>query len=91
MNATEVQATSGGSRKIGTDRSAAIASPMISPPSPATISAAGTRRSSASTVWTAVAVCRPRTPPSTNPVADPRTTPTIVLDVVGSLTCVPIV
>jgi len=91
MNATDVQAASGGRRNTGTERRAAIASPRISPAMPATTSAAGTRRSSASIVLTAVAVWRPRTPPKTNPVADPSTMARIVLDVLASPICVPIV
>jgi hypothetical protein len=73
-NATLVQATSGGSRKTGTESRAATARPAIRPPTPATISAAGTLRSSSSIERTAVAVCRPSTPPRTNPVDVPRTT-----------------
>jgi hypothetical protein len=58
----------------GRRAAAATARPAIRPPTPATISAAGTLRSSSSIERTAVAVCRPSTPPRTNPVDVPRTT-----------------
>ncbi len=65
----------GGRWKIGIDSSAAGNSATTIPTAPARISGAGMRRNSRSTLEAAVAVLRPKIPPTTKPMADPRKMP----------------